>query len=62
MADAGINDISKRSNINKVLDVMLSKFRLDLTDEQGITILFDHHHHHHLIIIIIIKLITFSLD
>jgi hypothetical protein len=35
MADAGINDISKRSNINKVLDVMLSKFRLDLTDEQG---------------------------
>ena len=35
MADAGINDISKRSNINKVLDVMLSKFRLDLTDEQA---------------------------
>ena len=59
MADAGINDISKRSNINKVLDVMLSKFRLDLTDEQGITILSYHHHH---LIIIIIKLITFSLD
>ena len=48
MADAGINDISKRSNINKVLDVMLSKFRLDLTDEQG-------KHYHPFIIIFLLS-------
>jgi phosphatidylinositol 3-kinase len=35
MADTGIKDISQRSNINKVLEATLNKFRLDLTDEQA---------------------------
>lgn len=35
MADANINDISRRSTISKVLEGTLNKFRLDLTDEQA---------------------------
>jgi phosphatidylinositol 3-kinase len=33
MGDAGINDISKRSDLTKVLLKVEEKFRLDLTDE-----------------------------
>lgn len=35
MGDAGINDISKRSELPKVLLKVEEKFRLDLTDEQA---------------------------
>lgn len=35
MGDAGINDISKRSDLPKVLLKVEEKFRLDLTDEQA---------------------------
>ena len=35
MGDAGINDISKRSDLTKVLIKVEEKFRLDLTDEEA---------------------------
>ena len=35
MGDAGIMDISKRSDLPKVLAKVEEKFRLDLTDEQA---------------------------
>eukprot|EP01039_Chlorochromonas_danica_P008751 gene8751-9645_t len=35
MGDAGINDISKRSDLSKVLLKVEEKFRLDLSDEQA---------------------------
>lgn len=35
MGDAGINDISKRSELSKVLSKVEEKFRLDLTDEEA---------------------------
>lgn len=35
MGDAGINDISKRSDLATVLSIVESKFRLDLTDEEA---------------------------
>eukprot|EP01035_Chromulina_nebulosa_P019704 gene19704-25628_t len=35
MGDAGINDISKRSDLTRVLMKVEEKFRLDLTDEEA---------------------------
>lgn len=35
MGDAGIQDISKRSELSKVLSKVEEKFRLDLTDEEA---------------------------
>jgi phosphatidylinositol 3-kinase len=35
MGDAGINDISKRSELSKVLTKVEERFRLDLTDEEA---------------------------
>ncbi|RYH15827.1 hypothetical protein EON65_31060 [archaeon] len=35
MGDAGINDISKHSDLSKVLLKVEERFRLDLTDEQA---------------------------
>lgn len=40
MGDAGIQDISKRSDLPKVLIKVEEKFRLDLTGEQFVLIVF----------------------
>lgn len=50
MGDAGINDISKRSDLNKVLLKVEEKFRLDLNGNCGLILTVEYDNDHNIIL------------